>query len=124
MKLIVTGGCGYKGSVLVPKLLALGYEIDIYDTQWFGLHLKPHPKLNIFKHDIRDTDKINFNSVSTIIHLANVANDPAVELNPTSSWEINVLASQQLADKAIRNGVEHIIFASSGSVYGLSLIHI
>ena len=119
MKLIITGGCGYKGSVLVPKLLKLGYEIDVYDTQWFGQYLKPSPKLNVFKQDIRDIDKFDFKNVSAIIHLANVANDPAVELNPTSSWEINVLASQQLADKAIRNGVEHIIFASSGSVYGI-----
>ncbi len=119
MKIIVTGGCGYKGSVLVPKLLELGHEIDVYDNQWFGNYLKPHPKLKVIKSDIRDNDKFNFKNVSTIIHLANVANDPAVELNPTLSWEINVLASQQLADKAIRNGVKHIIFASSGSVYGI-----
>jgi len=57
--------------------------------------------------------------VETIIHLANIANDPAVELSPSLSWEVNVLASQLLADKAARNGVKHFIFASSGSVYGI-----
>ncbi|MDC3183143.1 SDR family oxidoreductase [Prochlorococcus sp. AH-716-B23] len=57
--------------------------------------------------------------VDAIIHLANIANDPAVELNPTLSWETNVLASHQLADKAVRNGVKQIIYASSGSVYGI-----
>ena len=60
-----------------------------------------------------------FNKVDTVVHLANIANDPAVELNPTLSWEVNVLASQQLADKALRNDVQQIIYASSGSVYGV-----
>ena len=55
-----------------------------------------------------------------MIHLANIANDPAVELNPTLSWEgANVLAGQQLADRAVRAGVKQFIFASSGSVYGV-----
>jgi nucleoside-diphosphate-sugar epimerase len=57
--------------------------------------------------------------VEAIIHLANIANDPAVELNPTLSWEVNVLAGQQLADRAVRAGVKQFIFASSGSVYGV-----
>ena len=57
--------------------------------------------------------------MDAIIHLANIANDPAVDLNPTLSWEVNVLASQQLADSAVRHGVKHLLFASSGSVYGL-----
>ena len=66
---------------------------------------------------------MNLKDFDTIIHLANIANDPAVELNPTMSWEINVLASQQIADKAVRDGVEHFIFASSGSVYGIKEEH-
>ena len=66
-----------------------------------------------------DTDAIPLGGVEAIIHLANIANDPAVELNPTLSWEVNVLAGQQLADRAVRNGVKHFIFASSGSVYGV-----
>jgi len=57
--------------------------------------------------------------VEAIIHLANIANDPAVELNPTLSWEVNVLAGQQLADRAVRAGLKQFIFASSGSVYGV-----
>ena len=51
--------------------------------------------------------------------MANIANDPAVDLNPNLSWEVNVLAGQQLADRAIRNDVKQFIFASSGSVYGI-----
>ena len=119
MKLLVTGGCGYKGSVLVPLLLADGHQVVSVDTQWFGNHLPEHPNLTNLRLDIRDTDAIPLDGVEAIIHLANIANDPAVELNPTLSWEVNVLAGQQLADRAVRAGVKQLIFASSGSVYGV-----
>ena len=119
MKLLVTGGCGYKGSVLVPLLLADGHEVVSVDTQWFGNHLAHHPNLTNLQLDIRNTDAIPLEGVEAIIHLANIANDPAVELNPTLSWEVNVLAGQQLADRAVRAGVKQFIFASSGSVYGV-----
>ena len=119
MKILVTGGCGYKGSVLVPKLLADGHEVISFDTQWFGNHLPEHPQLTNLQGDVRNTDAIPLAGVDVIIHLANIANDPAVELNPTLSWEVNVLAGQQLADHAVRAGVKQFIFASSGSVYGV-----
>ena len=119
MKLLVTGGCGYKGSVLIPLLLADGHSVISIDTQWFGNALPEHPQLTNLKLDVRDTDAIPLDGVEAIIHLANIANDPAVELNPTLSWEVNVLAGQQLADRAVRAGVKQFIFASSGSVYGV-----
>ena len=119
MKILVTGGCGYKGSVLVPKLLADGHEVISFDTQWFGNHLPEHPQLTNLQGDVRNTDAIPLAGVDVIIHLANIANDPAVELNPTLSWEVNVLAGQQLADHAVRAEVKQFIFASSGSVYGV-----
>ena len=108
MKILVTGGCGYKGSVLVPLLLADGHEVVSVDTQWFGNYLPNHPKLTNLKLDIRSVDDIPLDGVEAIIHLANIANDPAVELNPTLSWEVNV-----------RSGVKQFLFASSGSVYGV-----
>ena len=117
--ILVTGGCGYMGSVLVPKLLNQGHKVDVYDTQWFGNELKENKNLSIHKVDIRDIDKITMNNIDVVIHLANIANDPSVDLNPVMSWEVNVLASQQLADKAYRESVNQFIFASSGSVYGV-----
>ena len=119
MKILVTGGCGYKGSVLIPLLLSEGHELISYATQWFNNALPSHPNLTNIKGDIRNTDQIPLDGIEVIIHLANIANDPAVELNPTLSWEVNVLAGQQLIDKAQRHGVKQFIFASSGSVYGL-----
>ena len=119
MKILVTGGCGYKGSVLIPELLKSGHKVISYDNKWFGNNLKPHKNLKNITGDIRDVKKIPLEEVETIIHLANIANDPSVDLNPTLSWEVNVLASNKLADEALKKGVKQIIFASSGSVYGI-----
>lgn len=119
MKILITGGCGFVGTVLTEQLLHDGHQITVVDTQWFGNHLKPHPQLLILKQDSRVVDNIPLMGVEAIIHLANIANDPGVEMNPTLSWEVNVLASQQLADRAVRAGVKQFIFASSGSVYGV-----
>ena len=119
MKILITGGCGYKGSVLIPLLLKQGHQITSIDTEWFGNYLSPHKNLEHLKLDIRDTKAIPVEGKDAIIHLANIANDPAVELNPTLSWEVNVLAGQQLIDKAKRCKIKQFIFASSGSVYGV-----
>jgi nucleoside-diphosphate-sugar epimerase len=119
MKILITGGCGYVGTMLTQTLLNDGHEVIVVDTQWFGNFLPDHPRLTIFKQDIRDMDSIQLDGVKCILHMANIANDPSVELNPTLSWEVNVLAAQQLAEMAIRAGVQQFIYASSGSVYGI-----
>lgn len=119
MKILVTGGCGYKGTVLVPKLLARGYEVVALDTMWFGNFLPTHPKLKVVQADVRNIDDIDLRGVDAIIHLSSVANDPCGDLDPKLTWEISALATMQLADKARRNGVKRFIYASSGSVYGV-----
>ncbi len=119
MRVLVTGGCGYKGTVLVPKLLAKGHEVVALDIMWFGNYLPMHPHLNVVQGDVRDIDSIDLNGVDAIIHLSSVANDPCGDLNPKLTWEISALATMQLADKAARRGIERFIYASSGSVYGV-----
>ncbi len=119
MKILITGGCGYVGTVLTQQLLMDGHQVTVVDTQWFGNHLTPHPNLAVHKHDIREVDAIPLEGVEALLSLANIANDPGVELNPTLSWEVNVLAGQQLIDRAVRSGVKQFIYASSGSVYGV-----
>lgn len=119
MKVLVTGGCGYKGHVLIPKLLARGYEVISFDTQWFGNFLQAHPQLTIIKGDVRDIDSIPLDKVDCIIHLSSIANDPCGDLDPKLTWEVSALATMQLADKARRLGVKRFIYASSGSVYGV-----
>jgi nucleoside-diphosphate-sugar epimerase len=117
--ILVTGGCGYTGTPLTQILLEAGHHVTVYDTQWFGLHLRPHPNLTVIKGDIRQVQNIPLEGKDAVYHLANIANDPAVDLDPSLSWEVNALAAMQLADKSVRSGVKQFIFASSGSVYGV-----
>ncbi|KPH63907.1 NAD-dependent epimerase/dehydratase family protein [Pseudoalteromonas porphyrae] len=117
--ILVTGATGYKGTVLVPKLLALGHRVIAFDTQWFGNFLPSHDNLSVIKGDVRDTDTINLDGVDSIIHLASIANDPCGDLNPKLTWEVSALATMRLADKAKCSGVKQFIYASSGSVYGI-----
>ena len=119
MHILVTGGCGYKGSILVPKLLDRGYKVTVIDIMWFGNYLKGHENLNVIEGDIRNIEKVPLVNVDIIIHLASVANDPCGDLNPKLTWEVSALATMQLADAAKRNGVKQFIYASSGSVYGI-----
>ena len=118
MRICVTGGCGYIGSVLVPKLLDAGHYVRVVDIQWFGNYLRPHERLNVIQHDIREPFPLG--ECNVVIHLAAVANDPHGDLEPKVTWEVNTLATQQLADRCVREGVEQFIYASSGSVYGVS----
>lgn len=119
MKILVTGACGYKGTVLVPKLLAAAHEVIAFDIMWFGNFLKPHPNLKVVKGDVRNIDEIPLEGVDSIIHLSSVANDPCGDLDPKLTWEISCLATMQLADRAARRGIGRFIYASSGSVYGI-----
>lgn len=119
MKILLTGGCGYIGTVLTQTLLEQGHEITVVDLQWFGNYLKPHDKLTVIKEDIRNVDKIPMDGIEVILHLANIANDPCSDLNSKLNWEVNVLASKLLVEKAIKCGVRQFVFASSGSVYGV-----
>ncbi len=119
MKFLITGGCGYIGSRISSHLLDQKHEVLIYDNLWFGNSLKKKKTLNVIKGDVRNFGELKIKNVDIIIHLANIANDPTVELNPNLSWETNVLASKIIAEHAIKNKVKKIIFFSSGSVYGL-----
>lgn len=119
MRILVTGACGYIGSVLVPKLLDAGHSVMSLDICWFG---KNGVKC-VTEWDIREPwEKASFGlgAFEAIIHLAAVANDPHGDLEPKLTWETNALATMRLADAAARAGVQQFIYASSGSVYGVS----
>ncbi len=119
MNILVTGGCGFVGSVLVRQLLEDGHKLTVIDAMWFGNHLLDHDNLTILQEDVRNADNLQMNGIESIIHLANVANDPCSDLNPKLSWEVNALASMRLVERAIASGVKQFIYASSGSVYGV-----
>ena len=117
---IVTGGCGYVGTILVPKL-ATEYKVTVLDSMLFGNHLLSSSNVNIINGDIRDTDLIDslLPQTTDIIHLASIANDPCSDLDPKVTNEVNRDAVDYLAKAAKKAGVQRFINASSSSVYGL-----
>jgi len=120
VRVLVTGGCGYVGTKLTLALLARpDVRVTVLDAMWFGNHLPPHPRLELHAIDVRRIDTLDLSPFDTIFHLANIANDPSVELDRYASWDVNVLATMRLADRASRHGVAHFVYASSGSVYGI-----
>jgi nucleoside-diphosphate-sugar epimerase len=120
VNVLITGGCGYVGTKLTQAMLErTPHTVTVLDTQWFGNHLPDDARLTIWPADVRKIDEFDLSPFDTVFHLANIANDPSVDLNPYSSWEVNVLAGMRLVDRAARQGVRQFIFASSSSVYGL-----
>jgi nucleoside-diphosphate-sugar epimerase len=120
VNVLITGGCGYVGTKLTQAVLdRTPHRATVLDTQWFGNYLPASPRLTLWPADVRTIDDFDLSPFDTVFHLANIANDPSVDLNPYSSWEVNVLAGMRLADRAARQGVKQFVFASSSSVYGL-----
>ena len=119
MHILLTGGCGYIGSILTQKLLNAGYKVTVVDIMWFGNFLQEHKNLKIIQQDIRNIDDLTMEDVDLVIHLANIANDPCGDINPKLSWEVNALATMRLVEWAIQHNAKQFIYASSGSVYGV-----
>jgi len=122
----VTGGAGYVGCALVPRLLEEGYRVRILDLYLFGDHVldhvKGHPNLEQIKGDIRDAKLLakSVRGCDSVIHLACISNDPCFELNPELSKSINYECFRPLVSICKENGVRRFIYASTSSVYGLS----
>jgi nucleoside-diphosphate-sugar epimerase len=121
-KIFITGGAGYVGSKLVPKLLDLGHEVTVLDLMIYGEEvLDVNKKLNKITGDIRDVGLLEkaIPGHDTLIHLACISNDPSFELNPTLGKSINLDAFEPLVKVCVKNNVNKFIYASSSSVYGI-----
>ena len=118
--ILITGGCGYVGVQLVPRLLDNNYKVIVIDTCWFGNNLKKNKNLIIIKKDIRDIEEKYFNNIDTVIHLASISNDPSSELNPKLAWEVGPLATYKILEICVKKKIKNFFYASSGSVYGVS----
>lgn len=123
--ILVTGGAGYVGSALVPKLLQEGYKVKVIDLYLYGTDVlasvKSNPNLIEIKGDIRERQLLEKEIPGTdaVIHLACVSNDPSYELNPELSKTINYDAFLNLVDVSKKSSVKRFIYASSSSVYGI-----
>src|SRR3989441_143973 len=122
-KVLVTGGAGYKGCVLVPKLLDAGCQVVVYDLMLFGSDGLPrHPNLQVVTGDIRDNKLYarSLKGVTDVIHMACISNDPSFDLDPSLSRTINYECFEPLVQTSKQQGVQRFIYASSSSVYGVS----
>ena len=118
----ITGGAGYVGAVLVPKLLKKGDKVTVLDLMIYGEEVLPkHPNLQSVKGDIRDQQLLKkiLPGHDAVIHLACISNDPSFELNPTLGKSINLDAFEPLVKISKEAGVKRFIYASSSSVYGI-----
>src|SRR5712671_1262054 len=124
-RVLVTGGAGYVGSVLVPKLLAAGHAVNVLDLFLYGEDVldavKGHAKLRLIKGDLRHLPSVEAALVGcdAVIHLACISNDPSFELDPELGKSINLDAFRPLVRAAKAAGVKRFIYASSSSVYGI-----
>jgi nucleoside-diphosphate-sugar epimerase len=122
---LVTGGAGYVGSVLVPKLLAAGHAVNVLDLFLYGEDVldavKGHAKLRLIKGDLRHLPSVEAALIGcdAVIHLACISNDPSFELDPELGKSINLDAFRPLVRAAKAAGVKRFIYASSSSVYGI-----
>jgi len=122
-KILFTGGAGYIGCVLVPKLLKAGHQVTVYDIMYYGSQgLPTHPNLKLVKADIRDTATFTreVRGMDTVIHFACISNDPSFELDASLSKSINYDCFEPMVAASKTAGVRRFIYASSSSVYGVS----
>lgn len=116
MRILVAGGAGYIGSVLIPKLLERGYDVDVVDLFWFGNYLPA--KAKIVHRDIFDLQVSDLKEYEQVIFLAGLSNDPMAEFSPSKNFIFNAAAPAYLCYIAKQARVRRYIYASSCSVYG------
>ena len=125
-RVLVTGGAGYVGAMLVPKLLARGHHVRVLDSYYFSgeplAALRGAAGLQEIEADIRDREAVKraVHGCDSVIHLACISNDPSFELDPQLAKTINYDAFPVLVDESKRAGVGRFVFVSSSSVYGVS----
>ena len=124
MKILLTGGGGYLGSVLTRKLLSKGYQVRIIDPLWYGnesiKELIKDSNFELIQDDVRNlvTTVKSLKDVDAVIHLASIVGMPASSIEPRTSEEINYLATKNIAELCQLHDIGTYIFASTCSVYG------
>jgi nucleoside-diphosphate-sugar epimerase len=122
LKVLITGGAGYIGSVLSRQLINRGYDVTILDTFFFGEDsIKDiRDRVKVVKGDIRDVGAEVFDGIDAVINMAAISNDPSGELRPELTESINHLGRSRTVQLSKKMGVKRHIIASSCSIYGFT----
>ena len=123
MRIFVTGSDGYLGSLLVPALLKLGHDVVGLDTGFFkerSLYRSGDPAPRTLVKDLREIEAGDLTGYDAIVHMAELSNDPAGQLAPNITYEINHQGSVRLGELAQKASVRRFVYMSSCSVYGVS----
>lgn len=117
--ILVTGGAGYIGSVLVPRLLERGYRVRILDRLYWGRGPigSVLDQVELVEADVRDMPATALDGVDAVIHLAGLSNDPTAEYDPEANWQMNAVATETLGRSCVDRGIGRLVFASSCSLY-------
>ncbi len=123
MRILLTGGSGYLGSILARKLLANKHSVRILDNFLFGkesLADIKNKRLELVTGDIRDLSIVgkSLKNIDSVIHLASIVGTQSAELDPKASMEINFMATRNIAELCKIYKIKQFIFASTCSVYG------
>ncbi len=124
MKILLTGGSGYLGSILTRKLLVNGHHVRILDNFLFGKEslkdIQNNKKLELVTGDIRDLSIVgkSLKDIDSVIHLASIVGTQSAELDPKASMEVNFMATRNIAELCKIYKIKQFIFASTCSVYG------
>jgi nucleoside-diphosphate-sugar epimerase len=120
---LVTGGCGYIGSILVPMLVERGYNVRVFDKLYFGDETLENVRneIELIPGDVRNFKPDILDGIDGVIHLGSLSNDPTAEFHPRAAYNINYKGTVKLAKACKERSIEKFVFASSCAVYGFRL---
>jgi nucleoside-diphosphate-sugar epimerase len=117
--ILVTGGAGYIGSVLIPRLLSRGYGVRVLDRMYWGEEplAEVIDRIEVVLADVREMPATALDGIDAVIHLAGLSNDPTAEYDPEANWQMNAIATETLGRACLDRGIDRLVFASSCSLY-------
>jgi len=123
MRILITGSEGYLGSLLAPELMKKGHNVLGLDTGFYEdrqLYRSGNRVPMTLVQDLRRIQPKDLEEIDAVVHMGELSNDPAGQLSPEITYEINHLGSVHLAKLAREAGVKRFIYTSSCSVYGIA----
>jgi nucleoside-diphosphate-sugar epimerase len=118
-RVLVTGGAGYIGCVLVPRLLERGYRVRVLDRLYWGDGPLAgfRERIELVEADVRQVPADALDGIDGVIHLAGLSNDPTAEYDPEANWQMNAVATEAIGRACVQRGVERFVLATSCSLY-------